>query len=47
MKAAIKLNKLLPESSLHFVSNAKHEVNIDKPDELASIINKAYNEILN
>lgn len=47
MKAAIKLNQLLPESSLRFVCNAKHEVNIDKPDELADIINKAYNEILN
>lgn len=47
MKAAIKLNQLLPESSLHFVNNAKHEANIDNPDELADIINKAYNEILN
>lgn len=47
MKAAIKLNQLLPESSLHIVSNAKHEANIDNPDELADIINKAYNEILN
>lgn len=47
MKAAIKLNQLLPKASLHFVSNAKHEVNLDKPDELADIINKAYNEILN
>lgn len=46
MKSAIKLSQLLPESSLHFVCNAKHEVNIDKPDELADIINKAYNEIL-
>lgn len=47
MKAAIKLNQLLLESSLHIVSNAKHEVNIDNPDELADIINKAYDEILN
>lgn len=47
MKATIKLNQLLPESSLHLVCNAKHEVNIDKPYELADIINKAYDEILN
>lgn len=45
MKAAVSLNEALPISSLEFVDGAKHEVNIDKPDVLAEVINAAYDEI--
>lgn len=45
MKAAVRLNELLVLSSLKFVDGANHEVNIDKPDILAKIINSVYDEI--
>lgn len=45
--AAIKLNKLLPQSTLHVVQHAKHEVNKDNPNALAKIINAAYTDFVN
>lgn len=41
-KAAVSLNNLLPLSKLFMINDAGHEVNIDKPKELARIINEAF-----
>ena len=41
-KAAVSLNNMLPLSKLFMINDAGHEVNIDKPKELARIINQAF-----
>lgn len=41
-KAAVSLNNLLPLSKLFIINDAGHEVNIDKPKELARIINHVF-----
>lgn len=41
-KAAVSLNNLLPLSKLFIINDAGHEVNLDKPKELAGIINQAF-----
>lgn len=42
-KAAEKLAEKIPESELHLVEKAGHEVNIDAPEKLAGILNNFYN----
>lgn len=37
-KASIGLNDYLKNSSLHFVENASHEVNLDNPEKLAELL---------
>lgn len=37
-KVAMKLNEILPNSSLHLVKNAAHFVQLDQPSEVAKII---------
>ncbi|MDV4150981.1 alpha/beta hydrolase [Clostridium sp. AL.422] len=46
IKATKKLAEIMPESEMFFVKNAKHEVNIDNPKELAEIINDFYSRRL-
>ncbi len=40
-KAAKQLNALLPQSQLHIISDAEHEVNKCAPASIAAILNKA------
>ena len=41
-KASVELSKKLLNSKLYLISNAKHEVNIDSPEELTSLLNDFY-----
>jgi pimeloyl-ACP methyl ester carboxylesterase len=41
-KAAKTMSELIPGAELRLVENANHEVNIDNPKELASIIEAFY-----
>lgn len=41
-KSAKNLSELLKKAEIQFVKNARHEVNIDAPKELAEILNKFY-----
>ncbi|MEG1059805.1 MAG: alpha/beta hydrolase [Terrisporobacter sp.] len=41
-KATIKLHESISDSEIMFIKNAKHEVNIDTPKELAEIIDEFY-----
>lgn len=44
IKAAESLNKLLSNSHMELINNSGHEVNIDNPEELSKVINRAYEE---
>ncbi len=43
-KASLELAKGLPNSEIKIMQNAGHEVNIEKPNHLASIINEFFHE---
>ena len=40
LKASKKLNELLPQSTLHIIPGAGHEVNKDAPETIAAILNR-------
>ena len=46
-KASLSLHKLLPQSKFISILHAGHEINIDQPQKLAAVINKAYQEMIN
>lgn len=41
-KAAKKLSGSIIKAEVQFIKDAKHEVNVDNPDELAGILNEFY-----
>lgn len=45
-KASVNLSNYIRKSQIQFIKNAKHEVNADTPKELAEVINKFCNEVV-